>query len=210
MTTTIRSSGREILARAPGRAPAAPAALCAPSRTTSGSAADDLEAPGHGDGGEAPRRRRRRRGARRRTPRPRRARPPRCRPGARRAAGGRARRSTPAGRPQVEDPSTDGEPVRLAAEVAPRRQSARADRSRLGLEDRHDLRVVLADDDRCARLDDARLLGGDVRPGRSEDLDVVELDVGHHGDSPSATLVASKRPPRPTSITAASTATSAK
>ena len=34
----------------------------------------------------------------------------------------------------------------------------------------------------CAGLDDAGLLAGHVGPGRPEELDVVETDVGHHGD----------------------------
>ena len=50
------------------------------------------------------------------------------------------------------------------------------------MEDLDEFRLGLADDDRTARLDDARLLASDVSGGRTGELRVIESDIGDDGD----------------------------
>ena len=80
---------------------------------------------------------------------------------------------------QLDEPSSDRDLVRAHAEVAVAQHDAL--RPACG-EDRRELGVGLAEHERRARLHDPGLLLGDPGPGRAEVLDVVELDVGDHGD----------------------------
>ena len=107
----------------------APATLCAPSSSTSGWCPTTSSRPGERHVRRTPPRRRRveDRLAEERLGRGR-ARSPRCRPGARRAAGGTGRRSSPSGRDEVE---RRGRRARAVATATPKSRSAQHDPRRL-------------------------------------------------------------------------------
>ena len=82
---------------------------------------------------------------------------------------------------EINDATAVGEPVGVGPEVgAAPPERCRADPRRLVLDHAGDLRVILPEDDDAARLHDAGLLGGDLLPGGTEQLDVVELHIGDH------------------------------
>jgi hypothetical protein len=71
-------------------------------------------------------------------------------------------------------------------------------------------RMLREGDQGSVAAQDAGLFAGDGGDGGAEPFGVVERDVGDDGESGSTMLVASRRPPMPTSRTAMSTCDSAK
>ena len=219
-TTPTRNRKSNSSASAAASA-AAPAGLCAASMNTVGALRIRSSRPGLVDGGEPGAHRvdveltlaRRHR----RTPRPRPARPPRCAPDARRAAAGRSR-STPRRGPAVpaaaRRPRSGGPAPRTPSPRGrPRRRRATACASSTSIASgtcRPMTATVSPGPDLRAALLMMPAFSAAISAMSSPRYSTWSTPIGvMTATGASTTLVASQRPPRPTSTTATSTGASA-